>query len=343
MRHHVDVGLDLLQKAESFQARDDLLARREALDAVQLVGELRRALRQSAQIILVVVERETAFDVEHADPRQAVPLADLEVVEVVRRRDLHRAGALLRIGIVVGDDRDPAADQRQDHVLADQMAVALVVRIHRDAGVAQHGFGPRGGDDDEARRIFRIERLAFERIAQIPQAALDLDLLHLEIGDRGQQLRIPVHQPLVLVDQALAMQCDEHLDDRARQPLVHGEALARPVAGGAEPLQLVDDDAAALGLPLPDPFEELGAAHVAAAGLLAFHQLALDHHLGGDAGMIGAGLPQHVAAAHPLETAQHVLQRVVERVAHVQRAGDVGRRDHDGERLGVRTVRPARP
>ena len=74
---------------------------------------------------------------------------------------------------------------------------------------------------------------------------------------------------------------------------------------------------------------KLVAAHVAAAGLLALHQLALDHHLGGDAGMVGARLPQHVAAAHALEAAQHVLQRVVERVAHVQRAGDVRRRDHD--------------
>ncbi len=88
---------------------------------------------------------------------------------------------------------------------------------------------------------------------------------------------------------------------------------------------------------------ELLAAHVAAAGLLAFHQLALDHHLGRDAGMVGAGLPQHVAAAHALEPAQDVLQRVVERVAHMQRAGHVRRRDHDGKgarRPGGRAGRP---
>ena len=96
--------------------------------------------------------------------------------------------------------------------------------------------------------------------------ALDLDLLHFEIGDRGQQLRVPVDQPLVLVDQALAIELDEHLEDGARQALVHGEALARPVAGGAEPLELVDDGAAALGLPRPDPLEEFLAAHLAAAG-----------------------------------------------------------------------------
>ena len=87
-----------------------------------------------------------------------MPPADLEVVEVVRRRDLDRAGALLRIGIFVGDDRDAPADQRQDRVLADQMPVALVVRMHRDRGVAQHRLRPRGRDRDEV-RIVRIERL----------------------------------------------------------------------------------------------------------------------------------------------------------------------------------------
>ena len=60
------------------------------------------------------------------------------------------------------------------------------------------------------------------------------------------------------------------------------------------------------------------AAHGAAAGLLAFHQLPLDHHLRGDAGVVGARLPQHVAPAHALEARQDVLQRVVERMAHMQ-------------------------
>ena len=41
--------------------------------------------------------------------------------------------------------------------------------------------------------------------------------------------------------------------------------------------------------------------------------------------------------AHALEAAQDVLQRVVERVAHVQRAGDVRRRDDDG--VGLRAAR----
>ncbi len=102
------------------------------------------------------------------------------------------------------------------------------------------------------------------------------------------------------------------------QPLVHCEALARPIARCAKPLELVDDGAARFGLPLPHALEESFAAHLATTGLLAFHQLALDHHLSRDAGMIGARLPEHVLAAHALEPAEDVLQRIVERMAHMQ-------------------------
>jgi hypothetical protein len=40
MRHHMRVGLDLLQEAEIFQPLHDGLARLEALDAVQFFDQL---------------------------------------------------------------------------------------------------------------------------------------------------------------------------------------------------------------------------------------------------------------------------------------------------------------
>ncbi|MEJ0042408.1 MAG: hypothetical protein WDM81_09400 [Rhizomicrobium sp.] len=101
--------------------------------------------------------------------------------------------------------------------------------------------------------------------------------------------------------------------------------------------KLLDDRAAALVLPFPHRFEEFLAAQGDAA-LLALGQLALDDELGGDAGMVGADLPEHVLAAHPLEADEDVLERVVERVADMQPPGDVRRRDHDAERLGIRTA-----
>ena len=69
---------------------------------------------------------------------------------------------------------------------------------------------------------------------------------------------------------------------------------------------------------------------------LLLGQLPRDDELRGDARVIGAGLPEHVLSAHALEAAEHVLQRVVERMPHVQRARHVRRRDDDAVGLGFR-------
>ena len=123
VRHHVRVGLDLVEQALLLQARDDFLARLETIHAVHRQGFVEIGGRLHAiEEVLVVLQRELRLDVEDVDQRQIVAAADLEIVEVMRRRDLHRARALFRIGIIIADDRDAAADQRQDHVLADQMA-----------------------------------------------------------------------------------------------------------------------------------------------------------------------------------------------------------------------------
>ena len=47
--------------------------------------------------------------------------------------------------------------------------------------------------------------------------------------------------------------------------------------------------------------------------------------------MVGADLPQRVVAAHPVVPDHEVHQRLLERMPHVQRAGDVGRRQLDAE------------
>ncbi len=329
VRDGVEMVLDLLEESAFLHDLDDELPRLEAIEAVELVPDAFAQRRRLDAFDEVGVARDVDGGVrtEHVDHAKPVALADLEVVEVVRRRDLHGAGAGLGVGVFVGDDSDLPADDGQDRIPADEVLVTLVVRVDGDAGVAEHGLGTGGGDDDEA------AFLAFDRVLEMIELARGLDLLDLKVRDRGAELRVPVDQPLVLVDQAGPVEFDEDLGDRPRQPLVHGEALAAPVAGGAETLELVDDLAAGFGLPGPHLLDEGLAADGVPVWLLTLHHLALDHHLGGDAGMVHARLPQHVAAAHPLEAGEHVLERVVEGVADMQRAGDVGRRDHDRERL----------
>jgi len=112
------------------------------------------------------------------------------------------------------------------------------------------------------------------------------------------------------------------------ESLVHGEALARPVRRSAHAPQLAGDGAARFRLPFPHLGGECLASEVV-AGLVLREQAALDHHLRGNASMIRARLPQGPVAAHAVIADQGIHEGVLEGVTHVQRTGDVGRRDHD--------------
>src|SRR5207247_860443 len=65
-------------------------------------------------------------------------------------------------------------------------------------------------------------------------------------------------------------------------------------------------------------------------------ELPLDHVLGGDGRAVVAGEEQHLVAGHPLVPRQQVVERRLQRVSHVQLAGDVRRGEAHGERLLVR-------
>ena len=102
-RHHQLVRLGGDQQAFGLEIGDDGLA---GIVAVQ------------AAIFLGAVLVDTRVEREDRDRRQAVAVADLPVVEVVRRRDLDAAGAEFLVDIGVGDDRNGATGERQDDVLA---------------------------------------------------------------------------------------------------------------------------------------------------------------------------------------------------------------------------------
>ncbi len=137
-------------------------------------------------------------------------LPDFIVVEIMRRRDLDAAAAELRIHVGVADDGNFAPGERQAHPAADQMPIPLIVGMHRDGGVSQHGFRPRGRDHEEAAALA-------QGIAQMPQAARFFFGDHFQIGQRRFQHRIPVHQALAAVDQAFLVEAHEDFGHRPRQ------------------------------------------------------------------------------------------------------------------------------
>ena len=173
------------------------------------------------------------------------------------------------------------------------------------------------------------------------QFAVGVGVVHLDVGQRGQAARAPVDDPLGPVDEAVVV---EPLEDRlhgAGQALVHGEALAGPVHAVAEPAHLAEDLPAGGGLPLPHPLHERLAAQVM-PGQAVLGQFPLDHVLGGDARVVHAGQPQRGVALHPPPPDQRIHERVIERMAHVQGAGHVRRRDHDASTPAAARPRPRR-
>ena len=263
VRDGVGLGVGAVEPALLLGERQDDVAGLVAGEAVE-VGE--RLVGVDAVVEgRVGVERDVGAGVHDVDRRKAVALADVPVVEVVRGSDLHRAGAFLRVGVGVGDDGDGAADERQADGLAYEVGIAGVVGVDGDAGVAEHGLGAGGGDDEvvavfpvggpavvvEGCRV-AVGRAVLERVAQAPEVALFLDLLDLEVGDGGFEVRVPVDQALAAVDEAAVVEVDEDLQHRVVKTLVHGEAVAREVERVAEAAGLLEDGAAGLLLPLPD-------------------------------------------------------------------------------------------
>ena len=328
--HLERMGFDLFEQAEGVEVFDDLLAR---LEAIQTGVGFRQGSVDVAVDAAVDVEHLGAGQdggvlVQHVDQRQAVALADFVVVEVVGRGHLHAAGTEFRVAVVVGDDRDAATHQWQLDKLADQRLIAFVFRVNRNCAVTQHGFRASGGDDQIGLAVGGSGAIS-QRVAQVPQRALLVVVFHFQIGNRGVQFRVPIDQALAAVDQAVLMQAHEGFLDRLGQAIVHGEAFAAPVYRTAKATNLASDVAARLFLPFPDLFEEFLAAQVMAADALC-SELALNHHLGGDTGMVGARLPQGVAALHTAEADQRVHDRIVEAVTHVQATSHVRRRQGNG-------------
>ena len=281
--------------------------------------------------------RQRAVPVDGGDRFQAVPLADLEVELVVSRRDLERAGAELGIDGVVGDDRHQPLEAAQRQ--ADEPSVvrlpAFIFGMHGDGDVGRDRLGPRRRDGDAVVQLVAL--VVDERVADVPELALFLLVLDLDVGERGEHLRVPGDDAVAAVDLAVAVQVGEGLAHRFARRAVEGEDEPIPVAGSAHPPRLRFDPRAVAPDPGPDALDEFLAAEVV-AGEPFLGDLLLDDGLGGDAGVVEAGQPERRLAEHAVPADQRVLDRDRERVAEMQRARDVGWRhdDREGVALGVR-------
>ena len=254
--------------------------------------------------------------------------ADLEVRRIVPRRYLQRAGAELRFDALVGNHRYTSLGERHDHLFADYIAIALVIGMHGDGDVRQDGRRPYGGDRHRPGAVR-------ERIADVGEPVVDVLVLDLEIRKRRLIARTPVHDPVVAIDPSLVVQMHEPPDHRAVVTGIHREALTAIVERRAEAPELLHDRPAVALEPPRDVFVESFAAEIALR-LSFFRELATDGRPRRDARVVVARLEQRVEAAHPVVTAERILERELQRVPERQRAGNIRRRMHDDERLARR-------
>jgi hypothetical protein len=196
-----------------------------------------------------------------------------------------------------------------------------------DGHVGRNGRRPRRRDPDAALPLR-------ERVGDVREPVVALHVNELEVGERRLVERAPVDDPVRTVDVVLAIEVDKPPHDGAHVVVVHGEALAAVVERGAHPPELGHDRPPVQAEPLPDPRLEGLAPELLPRCPLA-QEVLLHHILGRDPSMVVAGLEESVVPLHAPPADERVGQGELERVAHVQLAGDVRRRVGDREGLAA--------
>ena len=113
---------------------------------------------------------------------------------------------------------------------------------------------------------------------------------------------------------------------------VESEGRALPVGRAADRLQLVENRAARRLDELPDALYEGLAPHLIAIRTFG-SEPALHHVLRGDPGMVGSRQPFRSTALHAPKPDEHILDRVVQPMPHMEHCGHVWRRNHDRIRI----------
>ena len=210
----------------------------------------------------------------------------------VRARGEHRQ--LLAGAVDAEDDAravrapDPVALHRQDAL------GPLLEQLH----LVEQRVGVVGDPEEPLRQALRLD---------LGAAALAVPVDHLLVGEHRLVLRAPLDRRLLAVREPLL----EEAQEEPLRPAVVGRVgrgeLARPVDRPAHPAHLLADrgDVAVGHLPRMAPLLDRGV-------------------LGGQAERVVAHRAQHLEAPATPQVHEHVSDRVVERVPHVQLARGVG-------------------
>ena len=308
----VGVSLGLLQQVSRSQILLDLLTNHKAVHTYVHTH--------------LVVQRTVV--VEDVDGLQTILLAEHIVVHVVCGSNLQCTRTELDIDIRIADNGNRATNQRHNHTcIGGQPRVTLVIGINTQSSITQNGLGAGCSHDDRAISTLNL-------ITQVVELTVRLLVDHLLVRESCLCRGVPVDHTNTAIDLTLVVEINEDLDHTLGARIVHREAGTIPVARCTQLTQLLEDDAAVLLLPLPSVTQELLAGQVSLVDTLS---LELSNHLslGSNRRVVGTRHPAGILALHTCATHQHVLQRVVQHMAHMQHTSYVGGRNYDGVSLAL--------
>ena len=328
------------------QQLDDRLLRlldpRPGEPRVGLVGEAGVEARKRLRPELQRYQRPVPAD--HLPQRERLLAPPLHVGRVAERAHHQDPGALLAIHELAREDRHGHAEERRDRSLAEEAAVALVVRVRRHTHARGQQLGPCRRDHEPG--------AALDPEAKLVEGAPHGTVFDFRLRDSGAEVHVPQRWGFDLVDVALAEEVEEAPLREAPAEGADRGVLERPVDGQPQPLPQGLEGLLVLGREHQAQLDEVLARDTAGrllargvvghrqhqpglegdVGLAAHVVVVLDPALGRQPVVVPAHRVEHVLAAHALVAREHVRLRVAEHVADVERSRHRGRRGVDHER-----------
>ena len=356
MRHRARLADQIAGRTEQL---DDLRPRFGGRFPHELVVELPRAIGidRFPSRGAPCDRTERAVGLNHRADRQAELAPPDHVGEIAERADHRDAAALCRIGQRVRPDRHADAEERREHVPAEERLVARIVRVRDERDARGNELGTRRLDFDGAGGTAARRRIRDGELDAVVRAR-HLAVLELGLRDRGLEIDVPERRRLELIRQPPAQQAQERqlrdvpgsaADGRVghrpvdREPERLPEVLERLLVFAREPVAELDEVRPRHRDRLLVRFLGRHERRVVRQRRIAAHAVVVLHAaLGRQAVVVPSHRVEDRLAAHPVKARHDVGVREREDVADMERPAHRRRGRVDGEDFVARprTIEP---
>ena len=152
----------------------------------------------------------------------------LHVALVAEGADHQDSGALLRVCLLTGKDRNWRRKERGHGTLSEEVAVTCILWMGRDPHAGGEQLGSSGGDHEGFRAVFHSEFQMVEGSGKRP-------ILRLRLGDGGAVIDVPHGGRKGREDGPLGVEVQEGALSTAAAVVIDGGVLLPPVDGKPHP------------------------------------------------------------------------------------------------------------